>query len=302
MGLVALLSSGTLPTVWTRMVNALFDRSRGLALGIVLSGSSLFAAFGPALAQRLIEALGWRAAWLVLALLPLAVAWPLAWAWFKGADRPAPGATTQSAEPAAAVEPRDTRAALRNYRFWVLTAGFTLVTLGVGGLNPNLVPMLGSKGFTPAEAAGVMGAFGLSMGVGRISIGLVIDRVWAPGVAAVVLALPAASALLLLGQSVSTGQALLAVALLGFAQGAEYDFLAYLVARYFGMSHYGRIYGLVLLPIVVATSVGAVSVARARDLTGSFDAALPVVAALFAAGAVSLLVLGRYPRVAQSGR
>jgi MFS family permease len=60
----ALLGSGTLPTVWTRMVNVLFVRRRGLALGLVLSGSGLFALFGAPLAQYLIELFGWRGAWL----------------------------------------------------------------------------------------------------------------------------------------------------------------------------------------------------------------------------------------------
>ena len=67
----AVLSSGTMPAVWTRMVNALFVERRGLALGLVLSGSGLFALFGAPFAQSLIENLGWRAAWVGLALLPL---------------------------------------------------------------------------------------------------------------------------------------------------------------------------------------------------------------------------------------
>lgn len=293
--LAALLGSGTLPTIWTRMVTALFERSRGLALGIVLSGSSVFAAIGPTLAQRLIDGFGWRAAWALLALLPLLVAWPLAIAGFRGEEAVAarPAATPRpSVTPAAA---GDACAAFRDYRFWVLATGFTLVTLGVGGLNPNLVPMLGTKGFTPAGAASVMAAFGVAMGVGRLLTGWLIDRIWAPGVAAVVLALPAVSALLLLGEAVSPSRALLAVALLGFAQGAEYDFLAYLVARYFGLSHYGRIYGVILLPIVIATAAGAIAVARTRDLAGAFDPALPVIAMLFAIGGAILVTLGRYP-------
>jgi OFA family oxalate/formate antiporter-like MFS transporter len=182
--------------------------------------------------------------------------------------------------------------ALRNYRFWVMALGFAAVTVGVGGTNANFVPMLVSKGFAAADAAQVFGTLGLAIAFGRLAIGAVLDRVWAPGLAAAILGLPAISAWLLLGDDVTRTEALLAAALLGCAQGAEYDFLAYMTARYFGMAHYGRIYGRIVIPIIVATAVGAFGVGRSKDLFGSFDAALPVVGLLFAAGALSMLTLG----------
>jgi hypothetical protein len=185
--------------------------------------------------------------------------------------------------------------ALRSYRFWVMALGFAAVTVGVGGTNANFVPMLVSKGFQAPEAAGIFGTLGVAIASGRLAIGYVLDRVWAPGVAAAVLGLPAISAWLLVGGEVSRTDALLAAALLGFAQGAEYDFLAYMTARYFGMAHYGRIYGRIVIPIIVATAVGAFGVGWSKDVFGSFDVALPVVGLLFASGALAMLTLGRYP-------
>lgn len=301
MFVAALLGSGTLPTVWTRMVNVLFVRRRGLALGLVLSGSGLFALFGAPLAQRLIETFGWRGAWLGLALLPLVVGWAAVALAFRGDDRsPVPGAAgaagAADAAGPAAVAGLTHREALRSYRFWVMALGFAAVTVGVGGMNSNFVPILVSKGISARDAAQLFGTMGLAIAVGRLAIGAVIDRVWAPGVAAAVLGLPAISAWLLVGDGVSGRDALVAAALLGFAQGAEYDFLAYLTARYFGMAHYGRIYGRIVIPVVIATAVGAFGVGRSKDLFGSFDAVLPVVGLLFAAGALSMLALGRYPQ------
>jgi MFS transporter, OFA family, oxalate/formate antiporter len=301
MFVAALLGSGTLPTVWTRMVNVLFVRRRGLALGLVLSGSGLFALFGAPLAQRLIETFGWRGAWLGLALLPLVVGWAAVALAFRGDDRsPVPGAAgaagAADAAGPAAVAGLTHREALRSYRFWVMALGFAAVTVGVGGMNSNFVPILVSKGISARDAAQLFGTMGLAIAVGRLAIGAVIDRVWAPGVAAAVLGLPAISAWLLVGDGVSGRDALVAAALLGFAQGAEYDFLAYLTARYFGMAHYGRIYGRIVIPVVIATAVGAFGVGRSKDLFGSFDAVLPIVGLLFAAGALSMLALGRYPR------
>lgn len=300
MFVAALLGSGTVPTVWTRMVNALFERQRGLALGLVLSGSGLFALFGAPLANALIEAWGWRGGWLGLALLPLTVGWAAVALGFRGDDRGAAAAGSVAA--AAQADPTfpggglTHHQALRSYRFWVMALGFAAVTVGVGGTNANFVPMLVSKGFEAADAAQIFGALGFAIAFGRLAIGAVLDRVWAPGLAAAILGLPAISAWLLLGNEVSRSDALLAAALLGCAQGAEYDFLAYMTARYFGMAHYGRIYGRIVIPIIIATAVGAFGVGRSKDLFGSFDTALPVVGLLFAAGALAMLTLGRYPR------
>jgi MFS transporter, OFA family, oxalate/formate antiporter len=303
MFLSALLGSGTLPTVWTRMVNALFERQRGLALGLVLSGSGLFLWFGAPLAQRLIEAFGWRGAWLGLALLPLVVGWAVVAVAFRGDDLRAPagvhpGVPARAAHAAAvpAIAGLTHHEAMRHYRFWVMAFGFGAVTIGVGGMNTSFVPILISKGISARDAAQLIGTMGAAIAVGRLAIGAVIDRAWAPGVAAAVLGLPAISTWLLVGDGVTTGDARIAAALLGFAQGAEYDFLAYLTARYFGMAHYGRIYGRIVIPVVIATAVGAFGVGRSKDLFGSFDTILPVIGLLFAAGALSMLALGRYPR------
>ncbi|NDB16134.1 MAG: MFS transporter, partial [Gammaproteobacteria bacterium] len=78
--MLTLLAAGVLPTTWTRIVNGSFDRQRGIALGIALSGSGIFATFGPGLAQAVIDTAGWRMAWLALAALPACVALPLVWA------------------------------------------------------------------------------------------------------------------------------------------------------------------------------------------------------------------------------
>lgn len=305
MGLAAVLSAGTVPAVWTRMVNALFVERRGLALGLVLSGSGLFALLGTPFAQWLIDTVGWRAAWAGLAVLPLLIATPLVVTLFRGDDRasvepdgaaaaaPAPAPGERAAVSAAGLARGE---ALRGYRFWVMGAAFGLASLGVGAFNANLVPMLVSKGYAAQDAAGLVGVLGVSIAVGRLAIGYVIDRVWAPGVAAFVLALPAIGTTLMASEAVAPVAAITAIALLGFAQGAEYDFLAFLVARYLGMRHYGVLYGLLIVPVAVCTAIGASAMGYLRDATGGFDAGLPWVGAAFVLGGLALLSLGRYPR------
>lgn len=292
--LLGICGAGTLPIVWTRTVNALFSKRRGFALGIALTGSAVFAAGGPAYTTMLIEKFGWRLAWAGIGALPLVLAWPVLFAWFRDAQRPARhGASLTGTAPLPGLTLRE---ALASWKFWVIVTAFALVTFAVGGLNLNFFPMFATKGIPQAEAAKILGAFGLSVAVGRVAMGWLIDRVWAPGVAAVVLSLPAIGCFLLLGETLNPRTAVIACAFVGLAAGAEFDFAAYLTSRYFGMKHYGRIYGLVIGPMSLAVAVAAATVAMVRDRTGSFDAALPWLAALFVIGGMSLLLLGRYPR------
>jgi MFS family permease len=173
-----------------------------------------------------------------------------------------------------------------------MIVSYGLVSLALGGFNANLVPILASEGLAMSEAAGVAGTLGLSLIVGRLVAGALIDRFPSPRVAAGAFSLPMLGALLLMGDSPSTGMLIACVALMGFAAGAEYDILAFMTARFFGLEHYGKIYASMLMPISVATSAGAVVFGRVRDTTGSFEAAWPVVLVLCGIGAAMQLTLG----------
>ena len=71
--------------------------------------------------------------------------------------------------------------------------------------------------------------------------------------------------------------------------------IAFLAGRYFGMAHYGRIYGMLYMPFGLASAVSPAVYGWVRDTTGSYDAMLYVAMGLFVGGAVMLLGLGRYP-------
>jgi len=298
---LSVAAAGVLPTTWTRIINGSFDRQRGLALGITLSGSGLFATFGPALAQWTIDTAGWRVAWLVLAALPLCVALPLVVAFIRPSAAPGAAVNVPSTNTAEASEQRDDgprdditlSAALRGRRFWIMAASFGAVSFALGGFNANLVPILIGEGLAAADAARLAGTLGVSMIAGRLVAGAMVDRFWSPGVAAVAFSLPLIGAVLLMGEGLSAGSLMMCIALMGFAAGAEYDVLAFMTSRFFGLAHYGKIYATMLVPISVATSAGAVALGRIRDVSGSFESAWPVVLVVCGIGASLQLMLGR---------
>jgi len=73
------------PLGYAKAISAWFDRRRGLALGVAMSGVGLGAFVVPQLAERLIERVGWRGAYVGLGLLRAAAR---GFSWSIGSSRP----------------------------------------------------------------------------------------------------------------------------------------------------------------------------------------------------------------------
>jgi OFA family oxalate/formate antiporter-like MFS transporter len=294
--LIGLFGIGSTPVTFSRAINLWFFRQRGLALGLTLVGTSISAMLLPIVTVRLIEYFGWRGAYGALALLPLAVALPVGLLFLrepKPEERPAELAATADGAP---LPGRSLREALAEPRFWILWASIALVSVAYGGAVVHMPSILGGRGFETADAAKVMGVFGLAVFAGRIVTGLLLDRFWAPFVTLPILSMPAIACYLLLGDgNLSVQVAVLAAFLMGFAGGAETDLIAYLASRYFGMRSYGQIYGVLYMAFGLATAVSTTLYGWVRDTTGSYDVVLVGAGTMFVAGALLLLLLGKYP-------
>lgn len=292
--LIALLGIGTTPITWSRAIAAWFDRQRGMALGLGLMGTGLTALLAPPLMTAIVSSYGWRAAyWAIVAALVL-VALPTTLLLLR--ERTAvPGAGTQ-ARAAVSVEGMTLGQALRGYRFWVIATAFFCASGVLSGLMSNVVPMLTDVGLTPAKAAGYASLLGAFIVVGRLTAGWLLDRLWAPIVALIVLAPTAVSCLLLDAQVMPA----LAVAMIGLAGGSEFDLIAYLCMKYFGLRHYGKIYAWQWASFTVAAGVGPLVFGRVFDSSGSYSSALLVAAVAMLAGPPLLLTLGRYPAAASA--
>lgn len=293
---VAVLGAGSGPVSWTRAVAAQFDRRRGLALALTLSGTGMAAIVVPPYAVFLVENYGWRVGYVGLACLPLA-ALPFVLLYFfpsrPRSAEPVAASALATAAPEAATG-FTLKEAAASYRFWLLLFSILAMYLGITGIVPNLIPALTDKGFTPAAAAAVQSVYGISLIVARLGIGWLLDRFWGPGVAALVLTSPVAACLILMGEP-SYVAAVIASALIGAAAGAELDLLAFFTARYFGIRNYGRIYGFLYTGVAFGAGLGPVSFAYLSDLTGSYTTSFQAALALFALGGISILFLGRYP-------
>jgi len=290
---VGLVGIGSTPVTWSRAIGTWFVQNRGLALGLMLLGTSAAAFVVPQIAVAAQRAFGWRAIFPAVALLPLLLALPAVLAWFREprADERTSGISNARGE----LLGMPFAQAIRTRQFWLLWLSILIIALAYGGAHAHMPAIVKDHGIGLDGAAGIMGVVGLGLLIGRLGVGWLLDRIWGPAVAFPVLCLPAIACFLLLGTSSAMGIITLAAFLLGFAAGAESDLIAFFAARYFGMAQFGRIYGLLYMPFGLMSAASPVVYGLVRDRTGSYDPMLQVAAVLFVVGGGLLLLLGRYP-------
>lgn len=68
-----------------------------------------------------------------------------------------------------------------------------------------------------------------------------------------------------------------------------------MASRYFGMAHFGRIYGVLYMPFGIGSAISPILYGASRDATGNYDVMLTAAIFMFATGGAMLLALGRYP-------
>lgn len=285
--LMGALAAGTLPITFTKSITSWFDERRGLAIGVALAGTGIAGFMVPTAVTWMVTTHGWRAAYLMLAALPLFVALPAAARWL-----PEPRETVEPERPS---ETAPGATPFREWRFWLLAVCFLPVSLSVTGIITNLVSILGDHGLTPLTAAGYASAIGLSVIAGRIVVGLLVDRFWAPAVGLAFIASPAIACAILASGQIAALPLLIAICLVGLATGAEIDLNAYLVSRYFDKAAYGRVYAAQYVIIVIGAGAASPIFAAVREATGSYAPALLAAAAAFVLSSLGLLLLGRYP-------
>jgi MFS family permease len=296
-----ILGAGTMSATWTLATNYWFVRHRGFALAIILSGSGLASTFAPLYATTLTQAYGWRVAFIGLGLPSLVLALPAVLLFLPRDMRAAASSAYARGAPATpeVLSGVPLSEALRSWRLWVLGVGLMLVVMGIFGLIPNMIPLLTDAGLSSKQAASLAGLIGASLTLSRLGSGYLIDRLWAPGVAAVLLSAPAVGCAILLCGLHSTIALALVVILTGIGTGAENDIAAYLSARYFGLRDYGSIFSAVTMVITAGNMIGPLIFGFLYNTSGSYSGMLWACAALFIVGSTLLLTLGKYPRFEQ---
>lgn len=294
-GLIAAVGAGTLPITWTRPVNRIFDVHKGLALGISMIGSGIFGMVAKPYLAWAIASYGWRGAYVALGLLPVLIAFPAGLLLFR--ERGVSLPQTPAAAGSIATETGMTLVeAIRSWRFWLLAIALVPISFALAGPMPNMEVMLRDGGLSAPDILKLTPLLGLTAMIGRLMGGWLMDHFWAPAVGFVILGMPVISCWILTGDTLDFYAAGLAIILIGIALGIEFDLIAFLVARYFGMRSYPAVYGFLYVSFALGAGLGPAFFGRDHDLHGNYDFALSLSLVLLLVSAASLLMLGRYAR------
>lgn len=288
-------------TTWTTAVAGVFERSRGLALGVTLSGSALASAIVPPLTNWTIATFGWREAyaglgigWGAMALLLCALFLYDAHDFRRENAKQADPATVKAAS-VADLTGLSIREAWRAGALWRVGIA-TLLTLTVTiGVIVHQVPIVVSAGFTRTDASWLASLAGIAGIVGKLATGTLIDRFHVRWVGGATLA-STAIAYPMLVEPFSTPM-LIVVAMLinGYAAGTKLQLCGYLTARYAGMKHYGAIFGMMSSLIALAGGLGPILAGLAFDANGDYAVFLWAAAAISLISGLLIFSLGPYP-------
>ncbi|MCA2219229.1 MFS transporter [Jidongwangia harbinensis] len=287
-----------------RAVVSWFDNNRALAIGVVTGIISLGAALAPVLAGALIDSVGWRPAYGIMALIAAVVSVTMVTVFVRArAERHVRGRLVLQTHE----EGRDVglrlpgltfRESVRTRQFWGIAVGLGLVGVVVIGLQVHLVPMLTDRGLSSADAGSLLVVFGLASLVGRVVGGFVIDRVHGSVVGPIVILAPVAGLFFL---HPPFAGAAVAVAFIGLAFGVEGDLLAVLITRYLGTRDFGRILGPVQAAFLLGSALGPLLLGLGYDVLGSYDPVIPVLVGILVIGAILIATLGPYAYPAVTG-
>lgn len=251
---IGLISIGTLPVTYARVIADRFEQRRGTALGIAMTGVGVGSAILPTVSQYVIDLWGWRAALSVLA--GAVVLFGLTSAWFFIPRH-------YHDYRAAAMRKGALQRALQASRHALLGLGAISLLSGIvlTGLVVNMARLSLDKGFSNSDVILFGLVLGLSVITGRLGVGVLMDRLPAAKVLGLFLLGPAVGAILLdfeIGRSLM----LAAIVLVGLAQGAEVDAVAYLVSRHFPRSSFGGVYGVMFALFTVGAANGPLVFAK----------------------------------------
>ena len=272
---VSLVGSLVGPSVWITVVSAAFEEKRSLAIALTLSGMSLASMLGPLSARLVIDAVGWRTAWLLIGVVWTGPALFLTLLFFFD-RRPASRLRAEQARAEQAKPAPPRQALLRVFlslTFVRLALACLIVGLMGSSFTLHLAPALMDKGMNATTAAAIAGIIGLAGIGGRITLGSIFDRAGQDLVLCCIMALYALAAAVLAQESPSVALAIAGCIMLGLAGGAKETLVACLITRLFNSTVFGVVYGSLVSVTVLAAAMGPLLVSRMHDQIGTYTPA-----------------------------
>jgi MFS family permease len=267
-----------------------FVRKRGRAMAVGTMGMGMGAFIYPVVTFALIQALGWRTAWVIVGLAAWVQLVPFALLTIRqpedvgllpDGDTPEEVAARRAAResgqarnsrPDASEEYSYTlREAVRTKTVWLLATSTTFIGFTVGGgFATTWVPRFQDVGIDPAIAATALATYGAGSVLSRFVWGYFADRYHVRSVLIVQMLLTSMMVIFML-QVRSAPIALIWSGFQGVIWGGYIGLNPLILPNYFGRQHIGTIRGAFTPLRSAAAAAGPLAIAWMFDITGSYD-------------------------------
>ena len=265
------------------MIARWFVKRRGLVTGIALSGISVGTMIIPPVANWLITDYGWRVAYLVIGIAVLVLITSAAqFLRYEpsrmgqlpyGENQAKPESVNSKTKGFSLQETIHTR------QFWIIGAMFFCFGVSAQTIFVHIVPHTTDIGISATSAANILAIIGAAGAAGRIIIGGVADRIGNKLALIAIFILLSIGLFWLLAANNIRAFYLFAV-VFGLAYGGWAALISVVVAELFGLSSLGVILGVVLIGVATGEATGPVLAGRIFDITGSYQPAFIICAAL----------------------
>jgi len=271
-----------------------FVARRGMMSGIVVAGTSIGALIGPPVANQLISTYDWRISYIIIGSVVLVVV--VLAAQFLRRD-PAqmgqvPYGESKGGEQGLQVgaEGFSLKEAVYTRQFWVFFAMLLCFGFSLFSTMIHIVPHATDLGISAASAATILATIGGLATVGRVVLGSAADRIGTRQVFIIGFILMSA-ALFWLVPAAERWMLYLFAAVFGFGHGGMGASESPLVAGLFGLSSHGLIFGVAGLGFAIGAAAGPFLTGYIFDVTGSYQAAFLVSAAIGIIGLILTTLL-----------
>lgn len=274
------------------LISSWFEKYRGLAIGIVLAGTSLGNAFFPKLNTWMIGIGGWRQTFEWLALIALVLV-PIVFLFIKNGPMSAGKREVSAAndEPTA-LSGYSLREALTSRNFWILATIAMCTFYSILGMQANVFIYMRESDFPPQVAATAVSILFLGGFVGKLLAGYLAETFGHKLILLTGLILMLAGGVFLTAAIKLSSTATMWVGLVGFGfgWGGIYTLIQLLSADLFGMRALGKILAAVNILDAAGGAAGPFVTAKLADVSGSYLLPFAVITALlgvaFLAGTV----------------
>jgi len=273
-----------------------FIRKRGIAVGLTVTGVGLGSVIWPSVSQWLISSYGWRQAYVILGIVALIIFIPVAHFMKHSPQRIGlkpygENETTDTQSLPQRVEGLSVTQAIKTGRFWIFGLALFCYLFIVQITIVHLAPYALDTGISAVMAASVVSIMGAVSIIGKLSIGLVSDRVGAK------MSMTIAFILLTLAMiwTLFTRELwmfYIFALIIGVAFGAEPAALSLVPAELFGLKYLGTITAVTMLWGTVGAATGVPLAGTIFDITGSYHIAFLICIAVgMLAVTLSLILL-----------